>query len=131
MLPPELMGAPPPDQMGLLRPNGPGRPSTRHAARHGHGRSTPWDAPRHGRHAAWARRQRSPCHRSQTQPPASSKQILGLAQAYQDQESSEQNILLIEQLRTLCQKILAEEEKEGFDLMQGKASPKALMRFGA
>lgn len=54
------------------------------------------------------------------------RQILSLAGQYKDQEQSEQNILLIEQVTTQVQKILANEEKEADDLLQGKMSPSAV-----
>jgi hypothetical protein len=55
--------------------------------------------------------------------------ILDLAEQYRAQEDDQQNLLLVEQLRTLAQKILANEQKMGDDLMQGKASPQALRRY--
>ena len=55
--------------------------------------------------------------------------ILELADAYRQQEDSQQNLLLVEQLRTIAQKILANEEKEDEGLMQGKFSPSALRRL--
>lgn len=54
------------------------------------------------------------------------RQMLSLARQYKDQEQSEQNILLIEQVTTQVQKILANEEKEADDLLQGKMSPSAV-----
>ena len=54
------------------------------------------------------------------------KQIIALVSRYQDQEQSEQNLLGAEQVRTLVQKILANEEKSQDDLLQGKMSPAAI-----
>jgi hypothetical protein len=56
------------------------------------------------------------------------RQILDLADEYRGQEESDQNLLLVEQLRTIAQKILANEEKEDEGLMQGKLSPGAVRR---
>lgn len=126
MLPPELMGAPPPDpSMGGMPPEmgapPPGMPPEMMG-----GPLPPPDMmggpppPEGGPPAAPEAGRASDIL----------KTILALAQQYADQENSQQNILLIEQLRTLCQKILAEEEKEAHDLMQGKVSPKAMLTYG-
>jgi hypothetical protein len=56
-------------------------------------------------------------------------QILDLAGQYRDQEQDQGNLLLVEQLRTIAQKILANEQKMADDLMQGKASPQAIRRY--
>lgn len=57
------------------------------------------------------------------------KAILALASDYGAQEQSQQNLLLVEKLRTIAQQILANEEKEDEGLMQGKFSPSALRRL--
>lgn len=57
------------------------------------------------------------------------RSILSLAGDYGAQEQSEQNLLLVEKLRTIAQQILANEEKEDEGLMQGKFSPSALRRL--
>jgi hypothetical protein len=56
------------------------------------------------------------------------REILDLADEYRQQEESDQNLLLVEQLRTIAQKILANEEKEDEGLMQGKLAPGAVRR---
>lgn len=69
------------------------------------------------------------------EPPADVGELLqnmlDLADAYRQQEDSQQNLMLIEQARTLIQKILANEEKMSDDLMQGKTSPAALRRYAS
>lgn len=59
------------------------------------------------------------------------RSILDLADAYRQQEKTEQNILMMEQARTLIQKILANEEADGESLMQGKISPRALRAYAS
>lgn len=54
------------------------------------------------------------------------RQILDLADEYRQQEQSDQNLLLVEQLRTIAQKILANEESDADGLLQGKATPRAI-----
>lgn len=126
MLPPELMGGPPPDMgqgpppdMGAMMGPPPGMPPEM--------AGPPSPGPDMG-----GMPPEPPPEQAQGAGRASDilKAILGLASEYSAQENSEQNILLIEQLRTLCQKILAEEEKEGHDLMQGKVTPKAILTHG-
>lgn len=57
------------------------------------------------------------------------QQILSLADEYRAQEQSQQNLLLVEKLRTIAQQILAAEEKEDEGMMQGKFSPGSLRRM--
>lgn len=57
------------------------------------------------------------------------EQILDLADSYRQQEESQQNLLLVEKLRTLAQQILANEEKEMDGMFSGKVSPAAIRRF--
>lgn len=54
------------------------------------------------------------------------RQALDLVRQYAQQEESEQGTLDAEKITTLLQQILAMEEKELDDAMQGKASPKML-----
>jgi hypothetical protein len=54
------------------------------------------------------------------------RQALELIRQYAAQEESEQGTLDAEKISTLLQQILAAEEKELDDAMQGKASPKML-----
>lgn len=54
------------------------------------------------------------------------RQALELVRQYAQQEESEQGTLDAEKITTLLQQILAMEEKELDDAMQGKASPKML-----
>ena len=57
------------------------------------------------------------------------EEILNLADQYRQQEGSQQNLLLVEKLRTIAQQILANEEKELDGAMQGKLSPASIRRF--
>lgn len=57
------------------------------------------------------------------------EQILSLADRYRQQEQSQQNLLLVEKLRTIAQQILAAEEKEMDGMLQGKMTPSAVRRF--
>lgn len=57
------------------------------------------------------------------------QQILALADRYRRQEQSQKNLLDVEKLRTIAQQILAAEEKERDDAMQGKLTPSAVRRF--
>jgi len=57
------------------------------------------------------------------------REILDLAGLYRDQESDEQNLLLVEKLRTIAQQILANEQKEADGMLQGKLSPSAVRRM--
>jgi len=59
------------------------------------------------------------------------RQILDLADEYRQQEDSDQNLLLVEQLRTIAQKILANEEKQHDDALQGKLSPSAIRKYAS
>ena len=54
------------------------------------------------------------------------RQALELVRQYAQQEESEQGTLDAEKITTLLQQILANEEKELDDAMQGKASPRML-----
>ena len=54
------------------------------------------------------------------------RQALELVRQYAAQEQSEQGTLDAEKITTLLQQILANEEKELEDAMQGKASPRML-----
>ena len=54
------------------------------------------------------------------------RQALELVRQYAAQEESEQNTLDAEKITSLLQGILAAEEKELEDAMQGKASPRVL-----
>lgn len=54
------------------------------------------------------------------------RQALDLVRQYAQQEESEQGTLDAEKITTLLQQILAMEEKELDDAMQGKASPRML-----
>lgn len=59
------------------------------------------------------------------------RQILDLADEYRQQEQSDQNIALVEQLRTIAAKILANEEKEKDDMLGGKINPAAIRRYAS
>lgn len=54
------------------------------------------------------------------------RQALDLVRQYAQQEESEQGTLDAEKITTLLQQILAMEEKELDEAMQGKASPRLL-----
>jgi hypothetical protein len=54
------------------------------------------------------------------------RQALDIVRQYAQSENDEQNVLAAEQVTTLLQKLLANEQKEQDDAMQGKASPKML-----
>lgn len=54
------------------------------------------------------------------------RDALELVRQYAQQEQSEQNTLDAEKITTLLQGLLAAEEKEMDDAMQGKASPRVL-----
>jgi antitoxin component HigA of HigAB toxin-antitoxin module len=54
------------------------------------------------------------------------RQALELVRQYAAQEESESGTLDAEKISSLLQQILANEEKEMEDAMQGKASPKML-----
>lgn len=54
------------------------------------------------------------------------RQALDAVRGYAQQENDEQNVLAAEQITTLLQKLLANEQKEQDDAMAGKASPRLL-----
>ena len=56
------------------------------------------------------------------------RQALELVRQYAQAEESEQNTLDAEKITSLLQGILASEEKELEDAMQGKASPRVLRK---
>lgn len=56
-------------------------------------------------------------------------EMLQLADEFRQQEGDQANLLAMEQVRTLVQKILAAEQKNEDDLTQGKASPSAIRRY--
>lgn len=57
--------------------------------------------------------------------------MLDMAQAYRSVEEDQEDLLAIEQVTTLVQRLLAKEQKQHDDLIQGKASPQAMRRFAA
>lgn len=60
------------------------------------------------------------------------REALELVRQYAQQEESEQGTLEAEKITTLLQGLLATEEKELDDAMQGKASPRLLRQaYGA
>lgn len=66
----------------------------------------------------------------QQDPAEILRTMLTLAADYRDAEADDEDLLLIEQATTLIQRLLAKAQKERDGLLQGKASPSALRRFG-
>lgn len=57
------------------------------------------------------------------------RQMLDLADQYRQAGQDEEDLLIVEQARTLIQKLLAKEQTQRDGLMSGKADPAALRRF--
>lgn len=68
----------------------------------------------------------APAQESESDPRDLIRQALELVRQYAAQEESEQGTLDAEKITTLLQQILASEEKELEQAMQGKASPRML-----
>jgi hypothetical protein len=71
------------------------------------------------------------------EPPESSespsdviREMLQLADLYRTVEQDDEDLLTMEKARTLLQQLLAAQQKQQDELVQGKASPQALRRFG-
>jgi hypothetical protein len=58
------------------------------------------------------------------------REMLELADSYRRVEQDDEDLLAMEQARTLLQKLLAAQQRQLDGLQQGKAEPAALRRFG-
>lgn len=56
--------------------------------------------------------------------------MLQSADQYRQVETDDEDLLAMEKARTLLQQLLANQQKQQDELVQGKASPQALRRFG-
>jgi hypothetical protein len=62
-------------------------------------------------------------------PASLIREMLALADEYRMAEQDDEDLLAMEKARTLLQQLLAAQQKQQDELVQGKASPAALRRF--